>query len=143
MPIRNSMKQLTAVLTISTIGAALAGSSPPSILVQKAFAQEEKEEKETTKKQSFKASITERVQNVIAKQLKKDVSEITPASNFIKDLGCDSLDCVELVMALEQEFQIDIPDTDANKLVTVKTTTAYVRSAIEKKASGKTKKEKD
>ncbi|MBX9669510.1 MAG: acyl carrier protein [Candidatus Obscuribacterales bacterium] len=136
-----NVKQIATALVIGTFSTACSYSMPPGTFVQKAHAQGDNEDKE--RKQSFKSSITERVQSVIAKQLKKDVSEIKPASNFIKDLGCDSLDCVEILMALESEFQIDISDDAANKLVTVRATTDYVRSAIEKKASGKAKKEKE
>ncbi len=136
-----NVKQIATALVIGTFSTTFSWSMPPGTFVQKAHAQGDNEDKE--KKQSFKSSITERVQNLIAKQVKKDVSEIKPASNFIKDLGCDSLDCVEIIMALESEFQIDISDDAASKLVTVKAASDYVRSAIEKKASGKSKKKKE
>ena len=61
----------------------------------------------------------DRVKEIIAKELEVDVKQITPEAKFIEDLGADSLDIVELVMALEEEFGLDIPDEDADKLKTV------------------------
>jgi acyl carrier protein len=64
-------------------------------------------------------SIEARVRSIIADQLGITEEEIKPESKFIEDLGADSLDIVELVMALEEEFGLDIPDEDADKLKTV------------------------
>jgi acyl carrier protein len=60
-----------------------------------------------------------KVREIIAKELEVDVKQLTPEAKFIEDLGADSLDIVELVMALEEEFGLDIPDEDADKLKTV------------------------
>jgi len=60
-----------------------------------------------------------KVKEIIAKELEVDVKQLTPEAKFIEDLGADSLDIVELVMALEEEFGLDIPDEDADKLKTV------------------------
>ena len=60
-----------------------------------------------------------KVKEIIAKELEVDVKQLQPEAKFIEDLGADSLDIVELVMALEEEFGIDIPDEDADKLKTV------------------------
>lgn len=60
-----------------------------------------------------------KVKEIIAKELEVDVKQLTPDAKFIEDLGADSLDIVELVMALEEEFGLDIPDEDADKLKTV------------------------
>jgi len=60
-----------------------------------------------------------KVKEIIAKELEVDVKQLEPGAKFIEDLGADSLDIVELVMALEEEFGLEIPDEDADKLKTV------------------------
>jgi acyl carrier protein len=70
----------------------------------------------------------DRVKEIIAKELEVDVKQITPEAKFIEDLGADSLDIVELVMALEEEFGLDIPDEDADKLKTVGDAMNYLKS---------------
>ena len=70
----------------------------------------------------------DRVKEVIAKELEVEVKQLTPDAKFIEDLGADSLDIVELVMALEEEFGIDIPDEEADKLKTVGDAMGYLRS---------------
>ena len=70
----------------------------------------------------------DRVKEIIAKELEVDVKQITPEAKFIEDLGADSLDIVELVMALEEEFSLDIPDEDADKLKTVGDAMNYLKS---------------
>lgn len=72
------------------------------------------------------SNVLERVQKIIIEHLNVEKAKVTPESNFIDDLGADSLDTVELVMAFEEEFGIDIPDTDAEKIRTVKDTVDYV-----------------
>ena len=76
-------------------------------------------------------AIADRVRSIIAEQLGVKIEEVTDAASFIDDLGADSLDTVELVMALEEEFGIEIPDEDAEKMATVGDAIKY----IEKKAS--------
>ncbi len=71
-------------------------------------------------------SIEERVKKIVAEQLESGEDEITNESSFIDDLGADSLDTVELVMALEEEFDIEIPDDDAEKIATVQAAIDYV-----------------
>ena len=71
-------------------------------------------------------SIEERVKKIVAEQLGSGEYEITNESSFIDDLGADSLDTVELVMALEEEFDIEIPDDDAEKIATVQAAIDYV-----------------
>jgi len=68
----------------------------------------------------------ERIKKIIAEQLGVDEAEISPESHFIDDLGADSLDTVELVMALEEEFGIEIPDEDAEKIQTVGDVAKYI-----------------
>ena len=68
----------------------------------------------------------EKVKKIIAEQLGVDEGEITNESHFIDDLGADSLDTVELVMALEEEFGIEIPDEDAEKIQTVGDVKKYI-----------------
>ena len=75
----------------------------------------------------------ERVKKVAVAQLNVNADEVTMEASFTKDLGADSLDTVELVMALEEEFGMEIPDEDAEKIKTVKDATEY----IEKNAKGK------
>ncbi|MDH5716223.1 MAG: acyl carrier protein [Spirochaetia bacterium] len=68
----------------------------------------------------------DKIKKIIAEQLGVDESEITPESHFIDDLGADSLDTVELVMALEEEFGIEVPDEDAEKIQTVGDVAKYI-----------------
>ena len=65
------------------------------------------------------ATVDERVKKIIAEQLGVEEEEVTLEAHFVEDLGADSLDTVELVMALEEEFEIEIPDEDAEKILTV------------------------
>ena len=64
-------------------------------------------------------TIEQRVKDIIVEQLGVNADQVTPEAKFIEDLGADSLDTVELVMALEEEFDIDIPDADADGLRTI------------------------
>ena len=68
----------------------------------------------------------ERLIEIIAKQLGVDEDNVTPDASFMEDLGADSLDTVELVMALEEEFDIEIPDSDAEKIQTVQDALSYL-----------------
>jgi acyl carrier protein len=70
----------------------------------------------------------DRVKEIIAKELEVDAKQLTSEAKFIEDLGADSLDIVELVMALEEEFGLDIPDEDADKLKTVGDAMNYLKS---------------
>ncbi len=72
-------------------------------------------------------AVEEKVKKIIVDQLGVDEAEVTPEAKFIEDLGADSLDTVELVMALEEEFGIEIPDEDAEKIVTVKDASNYIQ----------------
>jgi acyl carrier protein len=82
-----------------------------------------------SKEVTFVASFSEdRVKEIIAKELEVETKQLTPEAKFIEDLGADSLDIVELVMALEEEFSIDIPDEDADKLKTVGDAMNYLKS---------------
>jgi acyl carrier protein len=78
-------------------------------------------------------SVEERVKQIIVEQLGVDEGEVTPTASFVDDLGADSLDTVELVMAFEEAFGIEIPDEDAEKIATVKDAIEY----IEKHAQAK------
>ncbi len=68
----------------------------------------------------------DKIKKIISTQLGVDEAEITPESHFVDDLGADSLDTVELVMALEEEFGIEIPDEDAEKIQTVGDVAKYI-----------------
>jgi acyl carrier protein len=72
------------------------------------------------------ASVEERVKQIIVEQLGVDEAEVTPTASFVDDLGADSLDQVELVMAFEEAFGIEVPDEDAEKMTTVKDAVEYI-----------------
>jgi acyl carrier protein len=74
--------------------------------------------------------IENKIKEIIVEQLGVAEEEVTPAASFIEDLGADSLDTVELVMALEEEFDIEIPDDDAEKISTVKHAYDYIKAHI-------------
>ena len=72
------------------------------------------------------ASIVERVRDLIVEQLGVNADQVVDGASFVDDLGADSLDTVELVMAFEEEFGLDIPDEDAEKMATVTDVTKYL-----------------
>lgn len=74
------------------------------------------------------SSIEERVQKIIVEQLGVKPEDVKPAASFVEDLGADSLDTVELVMALEEEFETEIPDEEAEKISTVQAAVDYVKA---------------
>ncbi len=73
-----------------------------------------------------KTDISEKVKQIISEQLGVDEAEVTPSASFVDDLGADSLDTVELVMAFEEAFEIEIPDEDAEKIRTVQDAVDYI-----------------
>ncbi len=78
-----------------------------------------------------KSEIIKKVKEITSEQLGVDESQITPEAKFIDDLGADSLDTVELVMALEEEFDIEISDEEAEKLITVQKVIDYLEDHVE------------
>jgi acyl carrier protein len=78
-----------------------------------------------------KPNVAEKIKQIVSEQLGVDEAEVTPTASFVDDLGADSLDTVELVMAFEEAFDIEIPDEDAEKIRTVEDAIKYV----EKKAA--------
>ena len=78
------------------------------------------------------ASIAEKGKQIIVEQLGVDEAEVTPTASFVDDLGADSLDIVELVMALEEAFELDIPDEDAEKIQTVQQAIDYIQGHSKK-----------
>lgn len=70
----------------------------------------------------------EKIKEIVVEQLGVDAEQVTPAANFVEDLGADSLDTVELIMAFEEEFDVEIPDTDAEKIKTVQDVIDYIES---------------
>ncbi|MDY4594380.1 MAG: acyl carrier protein [[Pasteurella] aerogenes] len=74
-------------------------------------------------------SIEERVKKIIVEQLGVKEEDVKPEASFVEDLGADSLDTVELVMALEEEFDIEIPDEEAEKITTVQSAIDYVQNS--------------
>jgi acyl carrier protein len=73
------------------------------------------------------ASLEERVTQIIVDQLGVEPSEVTATASFVDDLGADSLDRVELIMAFEEQFSLEIPDEDAEKIVTVQNAIDYIQ----------------
>ena len=73
-------------------------------------------------------SVEDKVKKIIAEKLSVDMEEVVPEASFVDDLGADSLDLVELIMSMEEEFDIDISDEDAEKLVTVKDAIEYIQT---------------
>ncbi|HEV8335988.1 MAG TPA: acyl carrier protein [Candidatus Polarisedimenticolia bacterium] len=73
-------------------------------------------------------TVEEKVKGIIMEQLGVDAEEVTPEASFVNDLGADSLDTVELVMALEEAFKIEISDEDAEKIATVSDAIKYIES---------------
>ncbi|MDH3829150.1 MAG: acyl carrier protein [Desulfobacterales bacterium] len=71
-------------------------------------------------------SVEEKVKKIIAEKLSVDLEEVVPEASFVDDLGADSLDLVELIMSMEEEFDTDISDEDAEQITTVKDAIAYV-----------------
>ena len=73
-----------------------------------------------------KTAVAEKIKQIISEQLGVDEGEVTPSASFVDDLGADSLDTVELVMAFEEAFEIEIPDEDAEKIRTVQYALDYI-----------------
>ncbi|MDH5327370.1 MAG: acyl carrier protein [Gammaproteobacteria bacterium] len=76
------------------------------------------------------STVEERVKKIVVEQLGVKEEEVTNESSFVDDLGADSLDTVELVMALEEEFETEIPDEDAEKITTVQQATDYINKNL-------------
>jgi acyl carrier protein len=85
------------------------------------------------KKEEKDMAVAEKVKSIIAEQLGVKSEEVTDQASFIDDLGADSLDTVELVMALEEEFGIEIPDEDAEKMTTVGQAIKYLEEKVKNK----------
>lgn len=77
------------------------------------------------------SSIEERVKKIVVEQLGVEEDQVTPDASFIDDLGADSLDTVELVMALEEEFDCEIPDEEAEKISTLAQAKAYIEANLD------------
>jgi acyl carrier protein len=77
------------------------------------------------------APVFDRVKAIVVEQLGVEVDQVMPQSKFVEDLGADSLDVVELVMALEEEFDLEIPDEDAEKIATVGEAAKYIERHVE------------
>ncbi len=80
-------------------------------------------------------ALAERVKSIIAEQLGVKLEEVGESSSFVDDLGADSLDTVELVMALEEEFKIEIPDEDAEKMTSVGDAVKYIEEKADSQPS--------
>lgn len=73
-------------------------------------------------------SVFDRIRDIIVDQLDVDADQVTPGARFVDDLGADSLDVVELIMRIEEELEVEIPDSEAEKLATVKDAVAFVEA---------------
>ncbi len=80
-----------------------------------------------------KDNVASKVKEITSEQLGVDESQITPEAKFVDDLGADSLDTVELVMALEEEFDLEISDEEAEKLTTVNRVVSHIEGCLDKK----------
>lgn len=78
-------------------------------------------------------SVEQKVKQIIVEQLGVDEGQVDGSASFVDDLGADSLDIVELVMAFEEAFELDIPDEDAEKITTVKDAVDYIEAKMAKK----------
>lgn len=76
------------------------------------------------------SSVEERVKKIVVEQLGVKEDQVNPSASFVDDLGADSLDTVELVMALEEEFECEIPDEDAEKITTVQQAISYINEHL-------------
>ncbi|HDZ23538.1 MAG TPA: acyl carrier protein [Desulfobacteraceae bacterium] len=76
------------------------------------------------------SAVEEKVKKIICEQLNVSEEDVVPEASFVDDLGADSLDQVELIMAMEEEFDVSIPDEDAEKIGTVKDAVDYIQKAI-------------
>ena len=77
------------------------------------------------------AAVAEKVKEIVSDEVSVDMGIVTPQARFVEDLGADSLDVVELVMRFEEEFEIEIPDEDAEKLMTVGAAVEYIEKKSE------------
>jgi acyl carrier protein len=77
------------------------------------------------------ANVEEKIKKIICEQLDVAESEVVPTASFVDDLGADSLDQVELIMAMEEEFDVSIPDEDAEKISTVQDAIEYIKKSME------------
>lgn len=77
------------------------------------------------------SSIQEKVMKIVVEQLGVDPDQVTPSASFVEDLGADSLDIVEMVMAFETEFNIEIPDEDAEQITNVQEAVSYLEQRLE------------
>jgi acyl carrier protein len=85
---------------------------------------------EEEKEENFMADLVERVKKIICEQLDVAEEDVVPTASFVDDLGADSLDQVELIMAMEEEFNVSITDEEAEKIVTVQDAMDYVKKAL-------------
>jgi acyl carrier protein len=76
------------------------------------------------------SEVEEKVKSIICEQLDVSEEDVVPSASFVDDLGADSLDQVELIMAMEEEFDVSIPDEDAEKIATVKDAVDYITKAM-------------
>ncbi len=105
------------------------GSGIPARWIGSAVAQATRKARFQVKRRrtGLAQDVFDKVKKIIVEQLSTEESEVTPEASFIEDLGADSLDIVELIMALEEEFGVEIPDEDAEKIATVGDAVKYIQ----------------
>jgi acyl carrier protein len=86
---------------------------------------------EEQKEENFMADLVERIKKIICEQLDVSEDDVVPTASFVDDLGADSLDQVELIMAMEEEFNVSITDEEAEKIVTVQDAIDYVKKTLD------------
>ena len=82
-----------------------------------------------------KDDVNERVKGIVAEQLGVEIADVTDKAHFADDLGADSLDTVELVMAIEEEFKVDIPDEEAEKITTLDEVVTFIENQLKTPAA--------
>nr|QUE29764.1 AcpP [Erythrotrichia carnea] len=82
-----------------------------------------------------KDDVNERVKGIVAEQLGVEIADVTDKARFAEDLGADSLDTVELVMAIEEEFKVDIPDEEAEKITTLDEVVTFIENQLKTPAA--------
>ena len=131
-PLLRPLKNLSQLFT-SSVSLAIINKPFPTTTFQGKVANE-RTSKISVRRDEKMADVFEKVREIIVERLKVDPSEVTPDAAFVEDLRADSLDIVEMVMKLEETFDISIPDEDVEKLRTVGDAVAYIERRLKEKA---------
>lgn len=131
-PLLRPLKNFSQLFT-NSVSLAIINEPFPTTTVQGKVANE-RTSKISVRRDEKMADVFEKVREIIVERLKVDPSEVTPDAAFVEDLRADSLDIVEMVMKLEETFDISIPDEDVEKLRTVGDAVAYIERRLKEKA---------